>query len=338
MKTGRNEPCPCGSGKKYKRCCWGNVQAITSMAATKNAKTLVEGKDFHTMDELQRVMKEDTEQVEKQDPRNTKAVKDFQGLNAVQMNSFFEAPFDSEEIVHFPSRLKDDPPVEMALLFKFLAEAIGKKGVKATKYGTLPKAIVKKLAFVFFDGYPEIQKVRVKEINAEGDFFMGQFLRMLGEASGLLLNEKGRIKPSPEWYELDTDATIVEIYPRLFKGFVTNFDWAWNDKFAELKVIKESFIYTLFLLERFGDKWRPGSFYENAFLKAFPLAVKEIAKPVFDDPKEEVRKAYSERALELFLPHFGLAELKRNRGKDGEDLSFEIKKTPLLSEVVHFSI
>jgi len=21
IKTGRNEPCPCGSGKKYKRCC-----------------------------------------------------------------------------------------------------------------------------------------------------------------------------------------------------------------------------------------------------------------------------------------------------------------------------
>ena len=21
MKTGRNDPCPCGSGKKYKRCC-----------------------------------------------------------------------------------------------------------------------------------------------------------------------------------------------------------------------------------------------------------------------------------------------------------------------------
>ena len=21
-KTGRNEPCPCGSGKKYKNCCW----------------------------------------------------------------------------------------------------------------------------------------------------------------------------------------------------------------------------------------------------------------------------------------------------------------------------
>jgi hypothetical protein len=25
MKTGRNEPCPCGSGKKYKYCCEGKT-------------------------------------------------------------------------------------------------------------------------------------------------------------------------------------------------------------------------------------------------------------------------------------------------------------------------
>ena len=24
-KIGRNEPCPCGSGKKYKKCCGANV-------------------------------------------------------------------------------------------------------------------------------------------------------------------------------------------------------------------------------------------------------------------------------------------------------------------------
>jgi tetratricopeptide (TPR) repeat protein len=27
MKTGRNEPCPCGSGKKYKKCCINAVSA-----------------------------------------------------------------------------------------------------------------------------------------------------------------------------------------------------------------------------------------------------------------------------------------------------------------------
>ena len=27
MKTGRNDPCPCGSGKKYKACCLARKQA-----------------------------------------------------------------------------------------------------------------------------------------------------------------------------------------------------------------------------------------------------------------------------------------------------------------------
>jgi tetratricopeptide (TPR) repeat protein len=26
-KVGRNQPCPCGSGRKYKRCCWDKDQA-----------------------------------------------------------------------------------------------------------------------------------------------------------------------------------------------------------------------------------------------------------------------------------------------------------------------
>ena len=30
-KTGRNEPCPCGSGKKYKQCCAGNTDAKSKL-------------------------------------------------------------------------------------------------------------------------------------------------------------------------------------------------------------------------------------------------------------------------------------------------------------------
>ena len=35
-KTGRNDPCPCGSGKKYKRCCLAQDQAAE--IATLSAK------------------------------------------------------------------------------------------------------------------------------------------------------------------------------------------------------------------------------------------------------------------------------------------------------------
>ena len=37
-KIGRNAPCPCGSGKKYKRCCWAREQA-TPIAAVDNSST-----------------------------------------------------------------------------------------------------------------------------------------------------------------------------------------------------------------------------------------------------------------------------------------------------------
>lgn len=30
MKIGRNDPCPCGSGKKYKRCCYDRNDYIPS--------------------------------------------------------------------------------------------------------------------------------------------------------------------------------------------------------------------------------------------------------------------------------------------------------------------
>jgi hypothetical protein len=34
MKVGRNDPCPCGSGKKYKKCCMKNLQENQSFSPT----------------------------------------------------------------------------------------------------------------------------------------------------------------------------------------------------------------------------------------------------------------------------------------------------------------
>ena len=36
-KIGRNEPCPCGSGKKYKHCCMQKEQAIGILPVANHA-------------------------------------------------------------------------------------------------------------------------------------------------------------------------------------------------------------------------------------------------------------------------------------------------------------
>jgi hypothetical protein len=47
MSPGRNDPCPCGSGKKYKKCCWAKDEAkhaaeLASRAAAQPAPTAPE--------------------------------------------------------------------------------------------------------------------------------------------------------------------------------------------------------------------------------------------------------------------------------------------------------
>ena len=41
MKTGRNDPCPCGSGKKHKKCC-GQESARPESAVTLDLKELAD--------------------------------------------------------------------------------------------------------------------------------------------------------------------------------------------------------------------------------------------------------------------------------------------------------
>ncbi len=40
MRIGRNEPCPCGSGKKYKKCCLNKAQPVSGSSRLKNVKQI----------------------------------------------------------------------------------------------------------------------------------------------------------------------------------------------------------------------------------------------------------------------------------------------------------
>jgi hypothetical protein len=51
-KIGRNEPCPCGSGKKFKKCCGGIHEDLTSFTGEEHRRILERIKDFVAMPEL----------------------------------------------------------------------------------------------------------------------------------------------------------------------------------------------------------------------------------------------------------------------------------------------
>jgi hypothetical protein len=138
MKTGRNDPCPCGSGKKYKHCCMSDHAADTSpgnpLTEAKAAiNEFIEGKQFSSLDDLQAQVQSFYQQ------RNQAPLNDFQGLSPEQMYRMLYFPFDTPRLVSFPQVLPTKTSAPAINLFSLLAEAIGQTGVKSTATGNLPR-------------------------------------------------------------------------------------------------------------------------------------------------------------------------------------------------------
>ncbi|MGC9424191.1 SEC-C metal-binding domain-containing protein, partial [Vibrio sp.] len=112
QKIGRNDPCPCGSGKKYKKCCLGkNGDAVPVGGASQGVQSelhqAIEGKEFSSLEEAQDFANQFMQQ------RNQRPMDDFHGLSPEQMSQILNYPFDSPQIAYFPDSIEsaDQSPI-----------------------------------------------------------------------------------------------------------------------------------------------------------------------------------------------------------------------------------
>ena len=73
MKIGRNDPCPCGSGKKYKKCCL-NEQQASPMDKLKALKPVTSASKVSGISSILKPQQQKAEQKKDKAPkRSTKA-------------------------------------------------------------------------------------------------------------------------------------------------------------------------------------------------------------------------------------------------------------------------
>lgn len=80
------------------------------------------------------------------------------------------------------------------------------------------------------------------------------------------------------------------IYSRLFRAFVREYNWAYQDHLGEIPFMQQSFLFSLYLMSRYGGEWRSSIFYEDNFLRAFPNLLPQV-QPVgnYYSPEQVVR-------------------------------------------------
>lgn len=158
----------------------------------------------------------------------------------------------------------------------------------------------------------------------------------MAELAGLVCKYKGRFILSRDCRRLLAENGLAAVYPRLFRTYGEQFNWAYRDGYPELRFIQSAFLFTLYLLTRYGDTWRPQVFYEDGFLRAFPIVLDEVpARPV--SPDETVRSYYTWRTLVHFAGFWGLATVEPS---SDEFLcrEYRVKALPLLDEAVRFQL
>lgn len=174
-------------------------------------------------------------------------------------------------------------------------------------------------------------------IGREEDFSDLQVTRLVAELAGLIRKYKGRFILGRGCRRLLAEVGLAAIYPKLFKAYVEQFNWAYRDGHAELRFIQQAFLFTLYLLNRYGDTWKAQAFYEDAFLRAFPIALDDVPHSPFFTAEEELRRCYTWRTLVGFVSFLGLAEVE----KVSDDIlchDYRVKALPLLGEAVQFQI
>ena len=78
----------------------------------------------------------------------------------------------------------------------------------------------------------------------------------VAELSGMVRKHKGRFILSRDCRKLLAGNGLAAVYPILFRTYVEQFNWSYRDLYPELRFIQSAFLFTLYLLMRYGDTWR----------------------------------------------------------------------------------
>lgn len=333
-KVGRNEPCPCGSGKKHKKCCLGRErqQQSENPASTVGDDIMPElkGRDFSSLAELDSEIQRIT-RCRNQTPRA-----EFHGLNPAQMARLFQHPFDAPELLRFANCLKHEPEAPILGLIRRIVDGIGEQGLKATAKGNLPRqfcidALDEHASFTRNYPFAEFTTLR-----SETDYPDLHHARLVAEFAGLIEVHKGRFRVCQTCREMLARSGYRELYPRLFRTFVEEYNWAYGDGFPEWPLAQHSFAFTLYLLQRFGADWRDPEFYEDAFLTAFPSTVDMLEDDLLETAEQVRRRIYRFRVLLQFAEFLGLVEVERGHD-DPLDRNIRLRCRPLIDELVQFT-
>ncbi|MCP4129595.1 MAG: SEC-C domain-containing protein [bacterium] len=327
IKTGRNEPCPCGSGKKYKRCCMektGRYYGSQQEDSSSPSSGLIE--------EIKKELKEESEKRGIESPedfdqlakelfikKNQAGLKNFLGLSPQQMRTILYKSFEEcGDIVLLDINIKEIeapgiPQLEKAWFF--LNRLREQEPLKATQKGNLPRKFVLDL----FENLIDKEKKFRYTPRKEEDSYDINSLRHILSMAGLIKLQKNKFTLTRKAKTIIEKKDNNALYRELFMTAGENFNWSYGDRYQELEVVQRSLVFNLYILREKANDWIEGKELGKIYSTAFPPIEKEIEHK-WTTPENIISNIFSFRFLRKFCEPMGLVE-KKVIGRDENTIS-----------------
>jgi len=316
IKIGRNEPCPCGSGRKYKHCCLKIDESnYSNNGDNPLAKTLaeitraVEGQEFESLEELQGFV--DNFMAVK----NREAVPGFLGFSSDQIHRLLYYSFeDTADILEFNKNLPEETLAKIPVVKNvqlFLSRLAELEPLRATAKGNLPLKFARELHEQFTQREDLHYKIRSEEKSAKL-----HPLRHVLTMCGWLKKRRQQFSLTRKGRQIVDKGFTGEHYLQLFKVYTRKFNWGFLDGFLDLWIIQGGFLFSLYLLRLKAVDFVEDVALADYFMEAFPRALDEAAEETYWEPPKTVAIAFSSRFLVRFCEYFGLVEAKRREERE----------------------
>lgn len=332
MKAGRNDPCPCGSGKKYKQCCINVASKHHAEVFDDIAQTVAMNPNL-TLDELNRVTQQRIAE------RNNSPNADFCGLSPMQMANWLYAPFS--EVAGVEIRTPEDlstSPV-MRYLALIVDEAMQNDGsFKATSKGNLPARLAKQGS----DLLPEFAvskfstHISINEYAGanEDKFNALHYTRVLAEIAGIIYLRSGRFHLKKAAQKQYQTLGIKAFFLPMLEAATAKYNWGYLDGFEHDVNLRTFWLYMLWRLQSHGSTDQ----LIDEVATAFPDLLRQLTPDEHFSSSRLLSLLIESRFIKRFLQFWGVVTADPKTYLDGVKVPRQVCIQPLLTQTFKFTI
>jgi len=247
------------------------------------------------------------------------------------MERIVNCPFEKDCPIKF-NQLDKDMLINKSPIFNIIIEfllILKKRKIKLTQKGNLP---LKTINNIYAKKYLTDEWIEngITKIRTETDWVVIHNVRIVLTLAGFIRKQYNHLLLTKKCELLLNNDNSSEIFYTFLKAFTLKFNWAYNDFYDDEQLGQIGFLYSLFLINKYGNDKRDLKYFTNQYFATFPMFVENN----YDSNISMKESAFHTRFIMRFSIWFGFVEEEIIKSEKLLDDKIMIKKTKLLSQIL----